>query len=590
MTDRYLTTAFKDREQVKALGARWDAQQRRWYVPEGRDLSPFAVWLPAVSLAPQASLAPLIASESSDLALPGRLTTSSTAVAAPAKGMPLSTLMSGIAQAVSAAYLSGVWTTVEVMKADPRNGHVYLELGERDCQGTSIAQARAVIWASTANDIVPRFERATGVVLGAGIKLLVRARPTVHPLYGMSLVIDAIDPDYTLGDLEAKKREIRQRLQREGLFDTNRALPPPWDYQAVLVIAPQGAAGLGDFQAEAGRLQRLGICRFEYRHSRFQGEGAAAEILKELQGGMARFRAQRSLPDAVVIIRGGGAVNDLAWLNDYALARAICELAVPVLTGIGHERDSTVLDEVAQLCFDTPSKVIAGIEQAIGRRVQAAKSAFEQITRTVEHVTQAMRREIDQADAAVQGGAWRQLASAREQASERLAQVRVGSLQSVRDASEARRERLFDIRHQAMEHLSGARQQVPTLLAEVRSETRQALLSARSQSKGHLGQVLERSAGDARRTRLAIGQGLVDVAGNARRLVAEARDKSQATLREIAGQGPDQTLGRGFAIVRNADGKALTRAADAPQDAAIDIRFHDGSVPARTLTTPPQQK
>lgn len=261
------------------------------------------------------------------------------------------------------------------MKADVRSGHVYLELCERNAQAT-LAQARAVIWSSTAAEIIPAFERATGVVLGAGIKLLLRARPSVHPQYGLSLVIDAIDPEYTLGDMEAKKREIRERLKGEGLFDLNRRLPPPWDYRTVLVVAPAGAAGLGDFQAEAGRLQRLGICRFEYAHSRFQGEGAVMEILQAMKQALERRRQNGDIPpDAVAIIRGGGTVNDLAWLNDYALARAICVLDIPVHTGIGHERDSTVLDEVANQCFDTPSKTIAGIEHVIVRRTQEVQAS-----------------------------------------------------------------------------------------------------------------------------------------------------------------------------------------------------------------------
>ena len=258
MPETYLQTAYKDRERVKGLGARWDSARKQWYVPEGRDLAPFATWLPAEQ---QTGLSTLESIASTELVLP-------------TKGVSLSQLLAGVAQAVAQTYRSGEWVRVEVVKADVRRGHVYLELTERSPAGDSLAQARAMIWADTANQIVPEFERATGVVLGAGIKLLLRAKPTCSPQYGLSLVIDAIDPDYTLGDLEAKKREIRARLQREGLSELNRSLPAPWDYNAVLVVAPQGAAGLGDFQAEADRLQRWGLCCFVIVHSRFQGEGA----------------------------------------------------------------------------------------------------------------------------------------------------------------------------------------------------------------------------------------------------------------------------------------------------------------------------
>ncbi len=567
MASTYLTTSFKDRERVKALGARWDADQKRWFVPAGRDLAPFENWLPTEGRPAVVGARP--AGAATDLALTD-------------KGIPLSRLLAGVAQVVAQAYRAGVWTTVEVLKVDARRGHVYMELAERDASGDPIAQARAMIWADTASQIVPAFEQATGAVLGGGIKLLVRARPTMHALYGMSLVIDAIDPDYTLGDLEARKREIRARLQREGLFDGNRKLAAPWDYQAVLVVAPQGAAGLGDFQAEAERLQRLGICDFTYTFSRFQGEGAAGEVLQALSRAMQEWRARgRPLPDAVVIIRGGGAVNDLAWLNDYALARCICELEVPVLTGIGHERDNTVLDEVAHTRFDTPSKVISGIEQVIVKRVNEVKAGFGDIIRMATHAAQSTRRAVEQADATVRLQAQRQLAVARESTMEMMSSVRIGAMQSVRDASEASHEAFLGVRHLAAEQVAAARQAVPAMLAEIRSEARQTLRVARTESRGHLAAVLERANLDAGHARQATDRGLADVRGNARRLLAEGRTRAEALMREIAGQGPEKSLGRGFAIVRSGD-TTITSVHQAAAGAAIEIQFRDGRVAART--------
>jgi exodeoxyribonuclease VII large subunit len=579
MDDTYLTTNYRDREQVKALGARWDPLQKRWFVPTGRDLAPFAAWLSA-----EARLGPLTAPGPASTLLTTMEDSAGTALTVTPKGISLSRLLAGVAQAVAQAYPAGVWTLVEVLKADVRRGLVYLELAERNAQGDSVAQARAVIWAETANQIVPAFERATGAVLGAGIKLLVRARPNLHAQYGLSLVIDAIDPDYTLGDLEARKREIRERLQREGLFDANRRLPPPWDFNAVLVVAPQGAAGLGDFQAEAGRLEQFGLCRFVYAFSRFQGEGAAAEIVRALAQALdAWTRSGRPPPDAVVLLRGGGAVNDLAWLNDYDLARCLCESALPVFTGIGHERDNSVLDEVAHLRFDTPSKVIAGIEQLIVKRAGEAQIHFQQIAQLAQRVAQAAHRTLDQAESAVKADAQRHLASARERSGEALTAVHVGALQSVRDASDRTRELIFDVRQQSQAQLSLARQAVPARLAEIRSEGGQAIRAARVLAQSQFDAVLERAALDARLAAQATDRTLAELAGQARGIVADAATRSEALMREITGQGPDKTLGRGFAIVRAADGSTVTSAAQAPAGAAIDIEFRDGHLAARTL-------
>ena len=579
MSDTYLTAAYKDREQVKALGARWDPTRKQWYVGEGRDLGPFAAWLSAGMQAP----GPGGQTSAQTTALAAASSPTGTGLALVQNGIGLSQLLAGVAQAMAQAYKTGVWIRAEVVKADARKGTVYLELAERDSGGNPLAQARAMIWADTANQIVPAFERATGVVLGAGIKLLVRARPTAHPLYGLSLVIDAIDPAFTLGDLEARKREIRARLQREGLFDANRQLPQPWDYNAVLVIAPQGAAGLGDFQAEAQRLERFGICTFTIAHSRFQGEGAATEIRSALLAAMDAWRASgSSLPDAVVIIRGGGAVNDLAWLNDYDLARCICELGVPVITGIGHERDNTVLDEVANIRFDTPSKAIAGIEQVIAKRAMEARANFENVTRLALRSTQATRRSAEQADAAVRIGALRHLALAGQHASQMLTDVRLGASQAMRDASDRSTSCFFAVRQESLAQVGAVKQALPAMLTEVRSEARQTIRIARAQAGAEFAVVLDRSTRDARRAHERVDTALRDLASASSRLVVDARTGAEALLREIAGQGPEKTLGRGFAVVRTADGGTLTSAREAPSHALIEIEFHDGKVAART--------
>lgn len=370
----FLEVQFKEKDQAKSLGARWDGAAKKGYVPDGIDLAPFNAWLPAATR----GVSPVPAATNELIAIDSI----GKDVARAKMGITLSQLLAGVAQAVAQAFKSGVWTMVEVIEARTKNGHVYLELSERTPDGNVLATARATLWAATANKILPEFERATGPTVAPGIKLLVRARPVFKAQYGFSIEIDAIDPEYTLGDLEARKREIRTRLQQEGIFDANKKLAAPWDFNAVLVIALQGAAGLGDFQAEAKRLEQFGICQFVYANSRFQGEGAASEIRAALQNILSQWQnADQPTPDAVAIIRGCGAVNDLAWLNDYELAKTICTLKIPVLTGIGHERDNTILDEISNVRFDTPSKVIAGIEQIIRARVAETRANFDFIAK-----------------------------------------------------------------------------------------------------------------------------------------------------------------------------------------------------------------
>ena len=520
MPATYLNVPFRDKDSAKALGARWDPARRQWYVPDGRELSQFSAWLPQ-----GIDDAPLAAGPEPACLVP-----------APPAGIRLSQLLAGVSQLVAQSFPSGIWTLAEVVDARLRNGHVYLELSERDAAGQVLAKAGAMVWASTAARILPEFERATGATLGPGIKLLLRARPVFKPQYGFSLEIDAIDSGYTLGDLEARKREIRERLQLEGLYARQQQLAAPWDYRHVLVIAPEGGAGLGDFQAEAARLQQHEVCRFDYAYSRFQGDGAAGEIRMALLSSLQAL-GKGSRPDAVAIIRGGGAVNDLAWLNDYELARTVCELGLPVLTGIGHERDSTLLDEVAQQRFDTPSKVIAGIEQLIARRAAEARAHFELIAR------------LGQAGIA-------QARAAAQQAESRL--------------------RLL-ARHQ----LDLARQRVPAAWSDVQSSSRIALHSAREQSSLRLQQVGERSAAALRQARESAARSWQDVGDGCRQALRQGDRSARALMLEIAGQGPEKTLARGFAIVRDAStGRTLQRAAEIGSGQALTLQFHDGGIGA----------
>ena len=516
-----------------------------------------------------ARLVATVSAGGTELSLPGK------------KGVTLSSLLAGVSQAVAQAYRVGVWVLVDVLELRSNGGHVFMGVSERDAGGSVLAKTSAVIWQSTANTILPEFERATGAQLAPGIKLLVRARPVFKPLHGFTIEIDAIDPEYTLGDLEARKREIRERLQAEGVFAANKRLPATWDFNAVLVVAPAGGAGLGDFQAEANRLEQFGVCRFVYAYSRFQGEGAAKEICDALQTAMAQWAARKGgLPDAVVIIRGGGAVNDLAWLNDYDLARYICDLPVPVLTGIGHERDSTVLDEVSNSKYDTPSKVIAGIEQTIAKRTTEARAYFEQVAKRATRVAQVAKTSSTALDATVRAEAMRHVSQGKQATAELINDIKLDALGEVRSASEWASDAFQQVKTEAQVQVQQAKQLVPSLWQQIGFEAGRSLRMASAESDVLLGTVFGEASRDATNARSRAEDALASVGASAKNLVRSASVSSDALMREIAGQGPEKTLTRGFALVRNQAGKPITRAGQTASGSPIEIQFGDGKVAA----------
>jgi len=612
----FLNVPFREKDEAKALGARWNPEQRLWYVPAGIELALFERWLPA-----QAQAA--IANVSSTTELQGPQ--SDYAVGVEHKGIRLSQLLDGVSTAVNQMFRSGVWTMVEVVNAQLRGEHVFLELSERDEQGQVLAQARAVIWANVARTLLPRFQQETGVQLAPGIKLLVQARPSFHAQYGFSLFINDIDPKFTLGDLEAKKREIITRLKQEGIFAANKLLPSPWDYYRVLVVSPQQAAGLGDFQVEAQRLQELGLCEFVYVHARFQGEGAPAEIRQTLLAAVQEHEQLNYVFDAVVIIRGGGAVNDLAWLNDYDLAQAICTLGIPVLTGIGHERDHTVLDEVAHISFDTPSKVIAGVWQLISARAIELKTNFEYIQRSTQQLMLHYNHQIGQSLSTIQLDANQALARARHnvqehiettrnKAHEQLNAVR-GRIPVLLEQVRARGTTMLQatgqnaanlLEHTAMRGgfiVRRSREQVEHSFAQIAFEAPRQVQTAKAQTQGQLEQIMQHTRQQTQHSKESLGQNLTQIQAATRRQIAltktelaqclvlvqqetrrqitTARQSTTALFREVAGLGPEKTLERGFALVRDDQGKVLTDPTAAEVGQNIKIEFNRGSLHAQ---------
>ncbi len=571
MTKTYLHTLNTASHEVSSKNVNWGENRSQCNVSDVHQRGLFANLSPARTPVSASSVLAPLPSGAGQLAVPAK------------EYVSLSSLLNGVSRAVAQAYQSGIWTMIEVVELRAHGGNIYLSVSERDSNGVILAKANATIWKSTANDILAKFERATGVQLAPGIKLLVRARPVFKPSHGFSLAIDAIDSEYTLGDLQARMRAIREQLIQEGVFEANKNLRRPWDFNAVLVVAPEGGAGLGDFQAEANRLEKFGVCRFTYVYSRFQGEGAAREICDTLNTAIEKWRrSYDTLPDAVVIIRGGGAVNDMAWLNDYDLARLVCDMPVPVLTGIGHERDSTIIDEVAFTKFDTPSKVIAGIEKVIFQRAGYAKAAFEDINHRVTTAIQSVRSQAQALEMTVTRQAHRHLAQGKQSSAERLSSIQMGAMQGIRSASEHVLKGLQYVKTASVAQLSDAKRNAPALWSQITLHAKHSVSTAGVKSDTSMGHVLERAKHSASNAMQQAHESLENVSTAAESRLRDGALRSEALMREIAGQGPEKTLSRGFALVRNQQGSPLTRAGQTLDGALVEIQFQDGRILATT--------
>lgn len=248
------------------------------------------------------------------------------------------------------------WVEAELAEARETRGHCYMELVQKDSlSNTPVAKASAKCWKQTWMLMQPYFERATGQPLRAGMKVLLRVYPNFHEAYGFSWIVTDIDPTFTVGDLARRRLEIIAALKAQGIFDMNRQLELPMFAQRIAVISSQTAAGYGDFCNQLNDNPygfRFHVTLFP---AVMQGEGVEQSVIAALE----RIYEEVDNYDCVVIIRGGGATSDMSGFDTLALAENVAQFPLPVITGIGHDRDESVLDMVACIRVKTPTAAAA---------------------------------------------------------------------------------------------------------------------------------------------------------------------------------------------------------------------------------------
>jgi exodeoxyribonuclease VII large subunit len=265
----------------------------------------------------------------------------------------LSEVQQRIKQTLEETLVESYWITAEINELKTHtSGHCYLELVEKDAD-TLKARASATIWMNSYRLLKPFFETSTGCPLGAGMRVLVKATVQYHPVYGLSLSITDLDPTYTVGELEMQRRKTIALLQTDGVFDMNRELPFPPLPQRLAVISSEQAAGYRDFMEHLHRNEYGYAFHTRLFPSLMQGASAAQNMIECL----ALVNEQREAFDAVAIIRGGGSVTDLSCFDDYELALHVAQFPLPVLTGIGHDKDESIVDLVAHRSLKTPTAV-----------------------------------------------------------------------------------------------------------------------------------------------------------------------------------------------------------------------------------------
>lgn len=283
---------------------------------------------------------------------------------------------------IEGRFMEPLWVSAEISELKVnRSGHCYLNLVEKgDSDGAPRAEARAVIWRTAYATLDTAFHRTTGIHLAAGIRVLVRVGVTYHEVYGFSLHIVDIDPSYTLGEVERRRRETIARLKSDGVWDMNRELVMASPALRIAIISSATAAGYQDFMRELRRCPyRFEVTLFE---SLMQGDAAEHSVVAALDA----IAMREEEFDAVAIIRGGGSTSDLALFDSYIIASHVAQFPLPIISGIGHDKDISIVDMVAHTMCKTPTAVATHFVERVDELMQHLESLAADIRTHAERI------------------------------------------------------------------------------------------------------------------------------------------------------------------------------------------------------------
>lgn len=288
---------------------------------------------------------------------------------------------------------SSYWVEAEIADTRESKGHLYLELIEKDeSTNIPIARASAKCWRSSWLMIGPHFERVAGVKLRAGLQIMIQVHAQFHAQYGFSWIIDDINPEYTMGSMARKRNEIIAQLKSEGVFELQRELCLPLFAQRIAVISSASAAGYGDF---CNQLQHNEY-GFRFQMQLFQAFMQGEQVEQSIVAALNLISTKEDDFDCVVIIRGGGATADLSGFDTLVLAENVANFPLPVITGIGHERDESILDMVAHTRVKTPTAAAAFLIDHLAATLNRIEQAQISIQRMVEHRIQHEKLHLQQ--------------------------------------------------------------------------------------------------------------------------------------------------------------------------------------------------
>jgi exodeoxyribonuclease VII large subunit len=490
------------------------------------------------------------------------------------------------------AFLTGVehilkrvpkaWVKAEVLKIDIRTRHTSVELIEHDSQGQIIAKVRAVIWPRIWQTTQEAFNSA-GLPLTVGSKVLAFCSARFSPQHGFSLEIEKIDVSYTAGDLKLKAEGIKVRLISEGSWGLNKRTHPPGDFRNVVVISPTKAAGQADVMSSAIALENAGLVKFRYIECVFQRSDAPKLIVQALRSIYHDCREGKYC--AVAIVRGGGAAADLAYLCDYDLTNAACRMPVPVMIGIGHETDRTLLDDVACLSFSTPSKLIGHIRNTVVNSAITADRAIASIEATCRSTINLNERLVSNSGIQIRDRSRRIVETAATELERASKNIIPDARICVDEAAKIADEAILAIQKNARRAQETAKDDIEDSFQDIHDRASVIVDRAGINCAKVLAEVSSLVPWVISEAKNSVDRLFRLTHDHAKEAIATVSSNIKICDAEIRALDPSRILAAGYAILRDFDGKPVTTISHAKRLSIINAELRDGTV----ILTPAQK-
>lgn len=462
----------------------------------------------------------------------------------------LTSYLQNIGKVISTYVTKNQWVMCEIISFNNTRGNYYFEIVDTSDDAQRTKGITAILFKSKVFSLFGKFQSQTGVPLSNGMKIMIKLNTNFDPKFGISLYIDDINPSFTIGEMEAKSNNIRAAMVSQKIDKKNKSLIIPSHFTSIAVLSPSGAAGLGDFKVEADLLEKYNLCKFEYFTATFEGDSVQSTIVdafKQIhQSGFENY-------DCLVFIRGGGAKSSLQYLNEELILKCVCRTPIPIISGIGHEKDKVLIDEFVSLSLDTPSKVIEFITNANIKNITEALSTVESIEVYAEKVLNKYESNYKQEEEQIFTLIDKNLVNAEHKSQSMVNVIFSESINRLSDAENSNTSTVNIIFNTAIDSINDLEMKSKMLVNNVES-TIDSILSDSEMASNVL---------------------IDKIYSEADRLVENAEKDIKHISSDIASLDPKNVLNRGYSIVRS-EGKVIKNALELNSLKSIEIIFKDG--------------